>query len=128
MLRLLIGLFLALHGLVYVLYAGQSARRFELQPGMTWPDESWLFSKRLSREATRKLASMGCILAALGFVASGIGIALNHAWGPPLVAGTSAYASVLILLCWDGTVRAGAEQGGIGLLINLAILLGVSVL
>jgi hypothetical protein len=34
MLRLLIGLFIDLHGLVFVLYAGHSARRFALQPGM----------------------------------------------------------------------------------------------
>lgn len=46
----------------------------------------------------------------------------------PLGDGTSTYATVLIILCWDGTTRAWANQGGIGLLINLAILLGIFVL
>jgi hypothetical protein len=31
------GIFLILHGLVHLLYYGQSARRFELAPGLTWP-------------------------------------------------------------------------------------------
>ena len=79
MLRLIIGFFLALHGLVFLLYAGQSARRFGLQPGMTWPDDSWLFPEWLSRKATRRLVSIGCILTALGFVAGGLGVALRHA-------------------------------------------------
>ncbi len=34
MLRLIIGVFLVLHGLVHLLYAGQSARLFELQEGL----------------------------------------------------------------------------------------------
>jgi hypothetical protein len=76
----------------------------------------------------QRLASTGCVLAALGFVAGGLGIALNHVWWLPLVAGTSICASVLILFCWDGTPHKWADQGGIGLLINLAILLGVFVL
>jgi hypothetical protein len=31
------GIFFLLHGLVHLLYAGQSLRFFELRPGMTWP-------------------------------------------------------------------------------------------
>ena len=34
MLTILFGIFLILHGLVHLLYAGQSSRLFELQPGM----------------------------------------------------------------------------------------------
>ncbi len=41
--QIVVGVFLILHGLVHLLYAGQALRYFELRPGMTWPDASWLF-------------------------------------------------------------------------------------
>ncbi len=37
MLRFIAGAFIVLHGLVHLLYAGQSRRLFELRPGMVWP-------------------------------------------------------------------------------------------
>jgi hypothetical protein len=43
MIRLIIGIFLLLHGLVHLLYFGQSARYFDLRPEMIWPDGSWAF-------------------------------------------------------------------------------------
>ena len=67
---IIIGIFFLLHGLVHLLYAGQSGRLFELRPNMTWPDGSWIFSKRLD-ETTRLLASISLVLAALGFIAGG---------------------------------------------------------
>ncbi len=36
MLQFIFSVFLMLHGLVHLLYFGQSARRFELKPGLTW--------------------------------------------------------------------------------------------
>jgi hypothetical protein len=36
--RIVFGILLLIHGLIHLLYSGQSARRFELQPGMVWPD------------------------------------------------------------------------------------------
>ena len=38
-------LFLFLHGMVHLLYAGHSLRLFELRPGLSWPDSSWAFSR-----------------------------------------------------------------------------------
>ena len=35
--RFVFGVFIVLHGLVHLLYFGQSARYFELKPGMVWP-------------------------------------------------------------------------------------------
>jgi len=37
MLTIILGIFCILHGLVHLLYAGQSRRLFELRPGMVWP-------------------------------------------------------------------------------------------
>jgi len=52
----LVSVSLALHGLVHLLYSAQSARIFELKPGMTWPAGSWAFSNVLGDNATRTLA------------------------------------------------------------------------
>jgi hypothetical protein len=73
MIRILFGAFIVLHGLVHMLYFGQSARYFELQPGMVWPDGSWAFSRFLDNAAVRNLAGILLILAAVGFAAGGAG-------------------------------------------------------
>src|SRR5512141_2308180 len=68
------GVFIVLHGLVHLLYSGQSARYFELNPGMLWPDGSWVFSRLLGNEAARNLASISLILAAMAIIVGGTGI------------------------------------------------------
>jgi len=128
MFRIIFGVFIVLHGLVHLLYFGQSRRLFELQPGMVWPDGSWAFSKLLGDEATRLLASISCVLAAIGFVAGGIGILVSQAWWRSVVVGSAAFSAVIIILFWDGKVQKLADKGGIALLINLAILAALLVL
>jgi hypothetical protein len=120
--KFLIGIFFILHGLVHLLYLGQSRRLFELQPGMVWPDGSWAFSRLLGNDAGRWLASIACILAAIGFVASGIGVFLDQAWWRPLVMGSAIFSSVLYVLFWNGKLQGLDRQGGIALLINIVIL------
>jgi hypothetical protein len=122
LLRFTIGAFIVLHGLVHLLYFGQSARLFELQSGMLWPAGSWAFSKFLGDEGTRRLASICCVVAAVGFVAGGAGILVGQAWWRPLVAASAAFSGVVFILLWDGEMRKLHDKGGIGLLINVAIL------
>lgn len=128
MLRFLIGLFVSLHGLVHLLYFAQSQRYFELQPGMTWPDGSWTFSRLLGDGATRSLASVALIVAALIFLAGGAGILARQAWWRPVVLAAAVISGVFYLLLWNGKLQGLDNQGGIGLLINLAILVAVLVL
>jgi hypothetical protein len=128
MLRFIIGVFIVLHGLVYLLYFGQSWRLFELQPGMVWPEGSWAFSKFLGDKAIRLLASICCVLAAIGFVAGGTGILLMQPWWRPVVVGSAAFSAIIFILFWDGKMRKLADKGGIGLLINIAILVAVLIL
>ena len=128
MLRVAFGLFIVLHGLVHLLYFGQSWRLFELQPGMVWPDGSWAFSKLFGNEVTRLLASISCLVATIGFVAGGIGIMVMQAWWRPLIIGSALFSALLYILFWDGKIAKLADKGGIGLLINLAILGGVFLL
>ena len=126
--RFIFGVFIMLHGLVHLLYAGQSARRFELKPGMVWPTGSWAFSRLVGDEATRNLASISLVLAAIGFVAGGIGILVGQAWWRPVVVGAAAWSAVVYSLCWNGRGQNLDSQGGIGLLIDIAILVAVLIL
>ena len=128
MLRFIVGAFIVLHGLVHLLYFAQSRRVFELQPGMTWPDGSWAFSRLLGDEATRLLASIACILAAIGFVVGGTVILLGQAWWRPVVVGAAVFSAAVFFLLWNGKTQKLAEQGAIAILINLAILVYVLVL
>ena len=128
MLQFTSGVFIVLHGLVHLLYSGQSARRFELKPGMIWPDGSWAFARLLGDEATRNLASISLILAAIGFVAGGTGILASQSWWRPLVVGAATFSSVVYVLFWNGRMQNLDGQGAVGLLIDLAILVAVLVL
>ena len=123
-----VGLFFVLHGLVHLLYFGQSARFFELKPGMVWPDGSWSFSRLLGNERTRSLASISLILVALGLMVGGIGILLSQAWWRPVVVVAVAFSSLAYILFWNGRMQNLDGQGVVALLINTAILLAVLVL
>lgn len=128
MLRFVIGFFFVLHGLVHLLYFGQSRRLFELQPGMVWPDGSWTFSRLLGDGAARWLAGICCVVAATGFVAGGLGVMLMQPWWRPVVIGSALFSALIYILFWDGQTAKLADKGAVALLIDLAILGGVFLL
>jgi len=128
MVRIILGVFIVLHGLVHLLYFGQSARYFELQPGMVWPDGAWAFSKILGDKTIRVLGSIFLVLAALGFVVGGVGLLVKQGWWRPVVVIVNAFSTMIYILLWDGTWQNLSDKGGVGLLINLAILITVLVL
>ena len=125
MLRIILGAFVVLHGLVHLLYLGQSLRFFELQSGLVWPDGSWAFSKLLGNGTVRQLASFSLGLAALGFVIAGAGIFLRLDWWLPVLTGSAVFSTAIYLVLWDGSIQRLDDKGGVGLLINLAILAGI---
>jgi len=122
MFRILFGVFFILHGLVHLLYLGQSSRYFELQSGMIWPDGSWAFSRLFGNGMIRNTASILLIIAAIGFVTGGTGLFLKQSWWQPIVVGMAIFSSVIYILFWDGATQSLDNKGGIGILINLAIL------
>jgi hypothetical protein len=122
MIRIVFGVFLVLHGLVHLLYFGQSARYFELQAGLVWPDGSWSFSRLLGDGMIRVLASCLLILAAVGFVSGGIGLFFRQAWFRPLIVGSAVFSTLIYILFWDGGWQNLDGKGGVGILINLAII------
>ena len=128
MLRIVLGVFIVLHGLVHLLYFGQSQRFFELQPGLVWPDGSWAFAKLLGDEATRLLASASFVVAAIGFVAGGAGILAEQAWWRLPAVSSAAFFTVMLILLWDGQLRRLSDKGAVGVLINVAILVAVLIL
>ena len=70
----LLGIFFILHAGVHLLYAGQALHFFELRPGLAWPNGSWLLSRLLGNPAARRLVAISLALAALGFLAAGLGL------------------------------------------------------
>ena len=122
MLRLVLGIFMVLHGIVYLLYLGQSVRRFELSPGMVWPDGSWSLGRVFGQDATRVVAGIACGVAAIGFAAGGIGILATQDWWRTVVVAAAVFGAILAVVFWDGKLRELPNQGAVGLLINLVIL------
>ncbi|MDX1687267.1 MAG: hypothetical protein R3248_04715 [Candidatus Promineifilaceae bacterium] len=125
MLKIAFGLFLILHGAVHFLYLGQSAGAFELQPGLRWPAGSWAFAALLEDGVTRWVASAAMVLAAVAFAAGGLGLFLRQSWWQPTVVGAAVFSSVLFILLWDGGWQRLDDKGGVGLLLNLALLLAL---
>jgi hypothetical protein len=125
---IVLGLFFVLHGLVHLLYFGQSRGFFQLQPGMTWPDGSWALAALLGRAGTRLAASISCVIAATGFGVGGLGLMVRQAWWRPLVVASAAFSALLFVLFWDGELQRLDNKGAIGILINAAIVLAVVVL
>lgn len=126
--KVISGVFLVAHAVVHLLYFGQSARLFEMKPGMTWPDGSWVFSNLLGDNSTRTLASIFCILAATGCVIGGAGIFFDQSWWRTVVVGAAAFSIILYILFWNGGLQNLDGQGGVGILIDVAILLMILVL
>ena len=126
--RFIFGAFIVLHGLVHLLYFGHSARYFELKPGMIWPDGSWVFSRLLGDGVARNLASILLILAAIGLLVGGIGIFVGQAWWRPVIVYVALFSSVVFIIFWNGRLHDLDGQGGVGLLIDVAILIAVLIL
>ena len=122
---ILFGIFIILHGLVHLLYFGQSAGFFELQPGLVWPDGAWVFSKLLGNESTRMVANILLSIAALAFVAAGIGFLAKQTWWQLMVIGAAIFSTVIYLLLWDGHLQNLPDKGAVGLLINLAVMAAI---
>jgi len=124
---IIFGILLILHGMVHLLYAGQSGRFFELRQGMLWPDGSWAFSNLLGNETSRLISAVLLSLAALGFLGGGLGLFLQQNWWRPAAIGAAVLSVIVFILSWDGKLLALDIQGGVGMLISLA-LLGIVVL
>lgn len=127
MIKVLTGIFIVMHGLVHLWYVTLSQGWVKFQADMGWTGKSWLFTNLLGDQPARTFASLAYTLAAIGFVAGGIGIFSQQDWLRPFLIGSAAFSSALILLFWDGSGEMLVQKGLLGLLINLAVLVAVLV-
>ena len=104
------GIFLILHGIVFYLYAGQSSGIFELKPGMTWPDGSWVFSKFIDDKITRRIGLISCLLSGTGFIASGSALLFDAPPWQQIAIISIAFSSIAILLLWNGSLQKLSDQ------------------
>ncbi|MEN6570897.1 MAG: hypothetical protein ABFD24_03550 [Anaerolineaceae bacterium] len=119
---IILAIFIILHGLVHFLYFGQSLRLFILQPGMVWPEGSWVLAHLVGSETIRVLASIFLAIAGLSFIIGGIGLFLKQTWFHPVVIGTAAFSILIFFLFWNGKIQNLDSQGVFAILINLAII------
>ena len=120
--QIVAGLFIVLHGLVHLWYLVLSRGLVEFKPEMGWNGRSWLLTRPLGDALTRTLASAGYGLAALAFVAAGVGILADAAWFRSGLVGSAVFSTVVIALFWDGDTDRLVQKGLIGILINVALL------
>lgn len=123
--RILVGVFLVLHGLVHLWYVVLSQGWVEVEDQMGWNGHSWLFSSVLSSETLLALASVLYVLVTIGFVLAGVGFALDAGWWPPVVVGTAALSTVVLVAMWDGRFELLIEKGAAGVLINVGLIAAV---
>lgn len=121
MLRLGVGVFLALHGLVHLWYVALSRGWVEVEEQMGWNGRSWLLSSSLPEATILSLASALYVVVGAAFVAGGVGYALGRDWATPVLLGAAALSTVVLVAMWDGEFDLLVEKGVLGVLINLAV-------
>lgn len=118
-----IAVFLILHGMVHFLYLGQSMKWYQLGEGMSWPENSWALSRLFGNRATRVIASVSCVAAALVFVVGGILIFAKQPVWLWITVSVAAFSSLLVIFMWDGKMKELANKGLFAILINAVIII-----
>lgn len=121
--NILIGLFIALHGLVHILYIAISQKWIPDSEPIGWTGRSWLFTPLAGENATRWILSGLYGLATLVLVIGGAGYALGGSWAPGFVAAGAILSIAAIVLGWDGNPQRLVNKGLLGIAISAAILL-----
>ena len=115
-------IFVLLHGLVHLLYFGQSQRYFELQPGMIWPDQSWILSNFLKDRVIRLICNIFCVVDAFVFVGGSVALFFKLSSSEYIIVLGCILSSITYLIFWNGKLKRVDNQGGIGILINIGII------
>ena len=117
-----IGFLLAAHGWVHFVYVASSNGWFGPGEGWGWNGRSWLLSGVLAEGRVLAAASALFLLVALGFVAGAVGYVLSTGWWVPVLAGSAVLSAVLYVAMWDGEPTGLFEKGGLGVVVDLAVL------
>jgi hypothetical protein len=121
--RILLGIFIILHGLVHLWYFTLSQRLVPFEPEMGWTGRSWLLTGILGDNTARTIASVLFVLATFGFVAGGVGYLADLAWWRTVLIVSAVLSAVTTLIFWDGSAQYIVQKGLLGFLIDIGILL-----
>lgn len=119
--RVLMGIFVILHGLVHLWFVVLSQEWVKFEAEMGWTGESWLFTGLLGGSPPRTLASVVYVLATGAFVIVGAGILFDASWALSLVRGAAVFSGLMILLFWDGGPQMIVQKGLLGFLIDVGL-------
>ena len=122
MIRVVIGVVLALHGLVHLWFVALALRLVTFRPEMGWSGRSWLLTPLLGDAATRSTAAVLLSAAAAAFVVGGLALAGPAAWWRPALVFAASLSTVVLLVTWDGGTDLIVQKGAIGVAINVAVL------
>jgi len=128
MVQFSLGIFLMMHAVVHLLYAGHAGRLFELRPGLKWPQGSWLLRQMPESMALNSVAAVSMLLAALAFLVAVLGAITFQGWWQTAVGVAAYFSAMLFLLFWNGRLEELDAQGAVGVAIDLALLAAVWVL
>jgi hypothetical protein len=122
-LRYLIAAVVAGHGFIYLNFSlGRLPAALE-----GWRGISWVLGDAVTGDRLKRLALALHAVAGIGILASGIAMAFAPAaprlWRPLAVAG-SAVAILAFAAFWDGRAPRLVQQGAIGAVLSLLLLLG----
>jgi len=121
MLRTLFAVFTILHGLVHLWPFVLSQGLVEYKPEMGWTGESWLLTGLIGDSATRRIASIVYLVAAVMVVVSGAGLFTGVQWWRFILLASAVLSAAVILTFWDGRAGLLVEKGLVGLLIDLGV-------
>lgn len=125
---IIVGVFLLFHGFVHLLYFGHSQKFFELQPGLMWPENSWVFSSLLNGDKIRLIASAFMLISAIVFIIAGTGLFLKQTWWRAIFIFAIAFSSLAYFIFWNRKLEQLPDQGLVGIQINLSLLLFILIL
>jgi hypothetical protein len=126
--NLLIGVFLALHGLVHLWYVVLSQGWVQVEDAMGWNGPSWLLSGSLADGPILSVATVVDVVVTPGFVVGGVGYALQTDWRSPDLIGAAVLSTIMLVTMWDGQFDLLVETGIVGVAINVAIVGALSFL
>lgn len=123
----LFSLFVLAHGLVHLLYLAWAQGKMLPEDGFEFTGESWLLTSPLGGQTTRPVGMLLFAASALLFVITGIGLAFRQGWSPNWLALSAVASTLVLILMWDGKLSDLDDKGGIGVLINIALLVALYV-
>ena len=116
------GLFFILHGLIHLLYLGLS-QDFITDPSIHWSRESWLLSNFLSDGLLKNISLILYSGSILFFLIAGLLYIIEFEKREAVVYFSSIFSTITILIFWDGSLQHLDDQGFVGIMINISIMI-----